>query len=167
MSNKYLANGRVILKDEQGTKQFELYDKIPTKTDDYVEAMTGNFYDTILSKAYFSAENQDIIQNGIRAGVYKKSNNEFIIAKQNTDSLKIIMRSVFLQNSVNLPTNITGQIDALNKIVINYCVNDIYGEAKSYIKYKHDLTTLVQPLDKPAQNDRDFKHLEMWKSSFF
>lgn len=160
MSKSYLANGRVQFTDEARLVPFELYDKLPTKSEDYVEAMNGNFYDTILSKAFFSSENQDIIQNGIRAGVYKKSNNKFIIAKQNTDSLKTIMRSVFLQHAANLPTDITGQIEALNKIVIEYCVKDCYGEAQSYMKYKHDITTLPMPMDKPLKNDRDFKHLE-------
>jgi hypothetical protein len=160
MSRSHLANGRVQITDEAQLNPFNLYDKIPTKSEDYVEAMNGNSYDTVLSKAYFSSNNQDIIQNGIRAGVYKESNNQFIIAKQNTDSLKTIMRSVFLQHAVNLPTDISGQIDALNKIVITYCVKDCYGEAQSYLKYRHDLTTLVQPLDKPLQNDRDYKQLE-------
>ena len=160
MLKSYLANGRIPIMDEAQTNPFELYDKIPTKTEDYVEAMNGNFYDTVLSKAYFSAPNQDILQNGIRAGVYAKSNNQYIIAKQNVDSLKTIMRSVFLQHAVNIPTDITGQIETLNKIVIDICVKDVHGEATSYIKYKQDLTTLVQPMDKPAQNDRDYKHLE-------
>ena len=160
MSNSHLANGRVQLIDEAQINPFELYDKIPTKSEDYVEAMNGSFYDTVLSKAFFSSENQDIIQNGIRAGVYKASNNQYIIAKQNTDSLKTIMRSIFLQNATNLPTDIPGQIEALNNIVIEYSVKDCYGEAQSYMKYRHDLTTLVVPLDKPAQNDRDYKHLE-------
>lgn len=160
MAQTDLENGRVKLTNEGDLNPFQLYDKIPTKTEDYVEALNGNFYDTMLSKAYFSAENQEIIQNGIRAGVYKKSNNEFIIAKQNTDSLKTIMRSIYLQNSVNLPSDITNQIDALNKIVIKYCVNEIYGEAKSYMQYRHDLSTLVTPMDKPKQNDRDFKELK-------
>ena len=160
MSKSHLANGRVQLSDEAQLNPFNLYDKIPTKSEDYVEAMNGNFYDTLLSKAYFSSENQDIIQNGIRAGVYKQSKNQFIIAKQNTDSLKTIMRSVFLQHAANLPTDIPGQIEALNKIVVEYCVKDCYSEAQSYMKYKHDITTLAVPLDKPLQPDRDYKHLE-------
>ena len=65
-----------------------------------------------------------------------------------------------MQNCKNLPNDITGQIESLNKIIIDYCVKDIYGEAKSYMKYRHDLSTLVQPLDKPLQNDRDYKQLE-------
>jgi|TARA_E500000331_G_scaffold148766_1_gene144786 lantibiotic modifying enzyme len=160
MSKSHLANGRVPITDESQLKPFQLYDKIPTKSEDYVEAMNGNFYDTILSKAFFSSENQDIIQNGIRAGVYKASKNQYIIAKQNTDSLKTIMRSVFLQHATNLPTDIPGQIEALNKIVIEYSVKDCYSEAQSYMQYRHDLTTLVVPIDRPAQNDRDYKHLE-------
>lgn len=160
MSNLDLENGRMRLAGLPQGNQFDLYDKIPAKSNDFLDAMNGNFYDTVLSKAFFSSENQDIIQNGIRAGVYKKSENKFIISKQNTDSLKTIMRSIFLSNSSNLPSDITGQIEALNRIVIDWCVNDIYGEAQSYLRFREDLTSLAEPMEKPKQNDRDYKHLE-------
>ena len=44
--------------------------------------------------------------------------------------------------------------------MLEYCIKDCYGEAQSYMKYKHDITTLAVPLDKPLQPDRDYKHLE-------
>jgi hypothetical protein len=70
------------------------------------------------------------------------------------------MRSIFLSNSANLPSDITGQIEALNSIVVDWCVNDIYGEAQSYLRFREDLTTLAEPMEKPKQNDRDYKELE-------
>ena len=123
--------------------------------------MTGNFQDSTLSNAYFSKENMQIIQNAIRAGVYEVSNQQYIIDNQNTDTLKIIMRSVFLQSSTNLPNNITQQIEALNDLVIKYCIKQIYSEAQSYINYKRDVSTMYKPIDRPTQPDYNNKTLEL------
>jgi hypothetical protein len=59
------------------------------------------------------------------------------------------MRAVYLQNSLNLPDNVTKQIEDLNRIVIQYCVPRIFSEVKGYIKYKEDASTLPVPMDKP------------------
>ena len=61
----------------------------------------------MLSETFFNAGNIRIIQNGLKAGVYKLSNGRFLIGDQEEDTLKIIMRSVFLQNATNLPNKIT------------------------------------------------------------
>ena len=111
--------------------------------------------------AFFSKENIQIIQNAIKAGVYETSNHQYVIGIQNCDTLKIIMRSVFLQSSVNLPNNITSQIQALNDLVVEYCVKHIYSEAQAYINYKRDVSTMYTPIDRPAKVDVDDKTLEL------
>ena len=146
-------NGRVDI--SQINKQiFSLYDKIPVGNTSYTDALTGNWTPNLLSKAYFSAKNIEIIQNGIKAYVYNKSNKQYMICKQNEDTLKIIMRSVFLQNAVNQKNNITQQISDLNKIVINYCGPKVYGEADGYIKYKRDISTMATPMRRPVSTYR-------------
>ena len=127
--------------------------------------MIGNSTDSSLSLAYFSKKNIQIIQNAIRAGVYEVSNQQYIIDNQNCDTLKIIMRSVFLQSSVNQPDNISKQIQALNNIVVEYCVKQLYSEAQAYINYKRDVSTMYSPMDRPAQVDVNDKTLE-WKTWF-
>lgn len=156
------TNGRLNIL-EPNINQFTLYDRIPTSSqcDTFYDAMIGNFTDSTLSRAYFSKENMEIIQNGIRAGVYEVSNHQYIIGNQNCDTLKIIMRSVFLQSSTNLPTNISQQIKALNDYVIEYCVKQIYSEAQAYINYKHDVSTMYTPIDRPVQADYNNKTLEL------
>jgi hypothetical protein len=143
--------------------QFSLYDKIPTndQCESFHDAMVGNFTDSMLSRAYFSKANMEIIQNGIRAGIYEISNHQYIIGNQNCDTLKIIMRSIFLQSSVNLPNNIRAQIEALNNLVIEYCVKQIYNEAQAYINYKHDVSTMYTPIDRPVKPDYNNKTLEL------
>ena len=143
--------------------QFNLYDKIPTNAEctTFHDAMIGNFSESNLSRAFFSKENIQIIQNGIRAGVYKISNNQYIIDNQNCDTIKIIMRSTFLQNSTNLQNNIPNQIEELNNLVIEYCVKQIYSEAQAYINYKRDVSTMYKPIDRPVQPDYNNKTLEL------
>ena len=145
------TNGRVNLLDNMNNNVFHLYDKIPIgdKTTNYRNALTGNMEHNLLSKTFFSAGNILIIQHGIMAGVYKKSNNQFQIGYQNQDTLKIIMRSIFLQNSRNNDDNIKEQIINLNDKVVKYAVPQIYGEAEGYVRYKHDISTLATPLDRP------------------
>ena len=56
------------------------------------------------------------------------------------------MRSVFLQHSANQLYNIPQQIIELNKIVLEYCIQQVYSEAQGYMKYINDVSTLVVPI---------------------
>lgn len=145
------SNGRVNIKGYNPFARFQMHDKISNQQDvSFRGALTGNWENNSLSNTFFCAENIRILQNGIKAGVYKKSNGRFSIADQDEDTLKIIMRSMFLQHSVNLPNNITKQVADINKIVIDYAVPQIHGEAVAYVKYKSDVSTLVVPIDRPT-----------------
>ena len=145
------ANGRVNILNYNPHDRFHLHDKIPTgNATTYCNALTGNWEKNMLSETFFNAGNIRIIQNGLKAGVYKLSNGRFLIGDQEEDTLKIIMRSVFLQNATNLPNKITAQVEALNKMVLDYCVPQVYGEAQGYVKYKNDVSTLVVPMTRPT-----------------
>ena len=126
-------NGRVNLIDQPSTDAiFKMQEKvaIKNKTTEYREAVHGVIENTQLSDLFFSKENIQIIQNGIRAGVYKKTNEEYLISPQNIDTIKIIMRSVFFQY-VEYTDNITEEIRKLNKIVLDYAVNNVYNSLLS------------------------------------
>lgn len=156
------SNGRVdILQQPPSTNTlFSLYDKNNTKQcSSYYGSMTGNWEETLLSRAFFSRENIIINQNAIRRGVYEISNKQHLVGEQDCDSLKIIMRSIFLQNAVN-SGNIQSQIIALNDIVIAQCVRKVYNESKGYLKYLSDASTLVVPIDRPVLVNRLDKNLE-------
>ena len=94
-------------------------------------------------------------------GVYKLSRGQYVIGRQNVDELKIIMRSVYLQNSKNQPHHITEQIEALNKIVLEYAIKQVYGEAEGYMKYKMDISTLAVPMAHPIMSKVNDKQLEL------
>jgi len=160
MSNQ-VNNGRINIKSPNTSALFQLYDKIPAnQCVTYRNATEGLWDSTALSRAYFSLENIQMIQNGIRAGIYHKSNGQYLIGPQDCDSLKIIMRSVFLQHASNQPTNLPEQIAALNQIVLNYCIQQVYSEAQGYMKYVDDVSTLVVPIAHPVQASNTDRTIE-------
>jgi len=160
-----LNNGRVDIKTPNTSTLFQMYDKIPAnQCVTFRNPTEGLWTSNTLSDAFFSQQNIQIIQNGIRAGIYHKSNGQYIIGPQDCDSLKIVMRSVFLQHSANQLNNITQQIAELNKIVLDYCIQQVYSEAQGYMKYIDDVSTLVVPIAHPvmaSQNDRQLE-LKSW-----
>ena len=165
VSNDRVSNGRVNILGPNIEDRFALTDRIPLNSTKYSfrDAMSGNWYDTQLSNAFFSANNIQIIQNGIRAGVFNRSNKQYVISEQSMDELQIIMRSIFLQNSKNLPTGIPQQISDLNKIVFDFAINQVYGEADGYMKYKKDASTMWTPIAMPILSYSNDKQLELKK----
>jgi hypothetical protein len=163
-------NGRVdIIKRTQApdiSNLFAMYDKIPAnQCVSFREPTIGQWDETPLSRAYFSKENMLILQNGIRAGVYYKSNQQYIVDPVDCKTLQVIMRSVFLQHAANQPTNISGQIEQLNKIVLDYCIFQVYSEAQGYMKYLQDVSTLPMPLSTPVaeyQRDKNTYKMPDW-----
>ena len=156
------SNGRVDIKSPSTCDLFKMYDKIPAnQCVTFRNPTEGVWNETTLSTIFFSKENIQMIQNGIWAGVYQKSNGQYIIGQQDCDSLKIIMRSVFLQHAANKPFDISGQIRELNKIVLNYCIQQVYSEAQGYMKYLDDASTLVVPLAPPIMESTYDKQLEL------
>jgi hypothetical protein len=157
-------NGRVnIIEPESPDVVFKMQERIAVKnkTTEYRNPLSGIWEDNLLSKVFFSLENIQILQNGIRAGVYEMSEKKFVIAPQNVDTLKIIMRSIYLQYSEHREYDIKGQVQRLNNLVLNYCVPTVFSEAVGYQKYRLDQSTLVVPLELPQHHDREYKQLQL------
>jgi len=154
-------NGRVDIKTPNTSALFSMYDKIPAHQCSTFRNPTEGLWDeTLLSRTFFSYENIQIIQNGIRAGVYKRSNGQYMIGSQDCDALKVIMRSVYLQNAANQNDHIPRQIHSLNQLVLNYCIQQVYSEAQGYLKYIDDASTLVVPIAHPVMADNTDRELE-------
>lgn len=167
-SNKILDmdryNGRInILSPENPEIQFQMFEKVAIRNAPtaYSEAMNDTWEENVLAQVYFSMENIQIIQNGIKAGVYKLSNDKFVLPNQNINALKIIMRSTYVQYAKHLSEDIPGQVAELNSYVLHYSINYCYGEAVAYMNYLRDQSTLVVPLEHAQQSDRDYKQLEL------
>jgi hypothetical protein len=162
--NQSAYNGRVnIVEAPSAEMQFKMQERIAVKnkTTEYRDALAGDIESNMLATVYFSAENIQIVQNGLRAGVYKMSGDKYIIAPQNIDTLKVIMRSIFLQYAEYDMINIKNEVARLNKLVLDYAVSSVYNEAVGYMKYCEDQSTLVVPLELPRQSDREYKQLEL------
>jgi len=154
-------NGRVNIIQPNTKNQFLMYDRIPAKQCvTYRNPTAGIFENTPLIQQFFSKQNIDRIQQGIQMGVYKMSNGQYKIGPQDCDALKIIMRSIYLQNSVNIPTDIDQQINALNQLVLKYAVKQVYEEAKGYLKYLYDASTMYTPMEHPVLSYTNDKQLE-------
>jgi hypothetical protein len=159
-----INNGRVDIKSPSTSELFQMYDKIPAnQCATFRNPTEGLWTDTNLSSVFFSQQNIQILQNGIRAGVYHRSNGQYVIGPQDCDSLKIVMRSVFLQHSINQDFNIPQQITELNKIVLDYCIQQVYSEAQGYMKYINDVSTLAVPIAHPVMADNTDRELEFKK----
>jgi len=155
-------NGRIDFNILENGTPFFLQDKITKDNKTSYDNLKFTQQNTHLSNLFFSVKNVQIIQNGLRAGVYELSKKKYIIDEQNSDSLNIIMRAVFLQNSKNQTDQLTKQIQELNELVISYCVPKIYSEVEGYINYKRDASSLAVPLDNPHVEYTD-KTLELKK----
>ena len=149
-------NGRIQLDPSKNGTPLFIPDLIPkNEKTNYSNALQHEYTPTLLSRAYFSVENIEIIQNGIRAEVYVKTNKKHIIDKQDYDQLKIVMRSIFVEHALHKDTNITEQIRVLNQKVLDYCVPSVHSELIAYLNYKRDISTLAVPLENPIHLTND------------
>ncbi len=86
----------------------------------------------------------------IKNTVYKESNFKWMIDDQSIDELKIIMRAQFLQFAQNRPDNIDKQVDALNKLVVEWAAPRIMSEVQQYMYYLNDITHMPQQISLPV-----------------
>lgn len=153
-----LNNGRINLQGPDISKLFEIYEQIPSKEQVSLRNPISTVWeDSILSEAFFSIANTKIIQNAIRANVFRKTNK--IISPVDDDILTMTMKTIFIGNAKNLPNNITNQIKNINNIVINFSVDRVLLNLKGHLHYLNDISTLPKPNDRPMLTDS--KHIEL------
>ena len=153
-----MFNGRVNFGDRQGAA---VADKLPgfdyrvkVADSEAGDAIRGNVMATPLNQTFFSPANVQIIQNRLRREVYERSKGEFLIDEQSVDELMTIMRAMYLQYGKNQPTNIRGQIDDLNTLVVNWAVPRIVSECSMHKTYLHDIQHMPVPLAQPVLESR-------------
>ena len=150
-----MSNGRVNIMGPNTSTLFSMMDKIPVNTNtNYQNVIATNLQRSPLSDKYFSKENIQVIQSGIRKGVYYKSQKRISVDEQPEDQIVTIMRSMYLQYSKNLDTNIQQQVDDLNSYVLNFCINNVFNEAVAYLKYREDASTMHIPITHPIYSNK-------------
>jgi|SRR3989304_2529370 len=104
---------------------------------------------TPVMRSFFSRHNLDYLQEEMIRQVYHKSCNNFKISRQSDDELLIIMRSMYLQYTLNLPTNVPEQVARLNKQVLLYAVPNIITRVQGYLGYQREQQTPNKFLSNP------------------
>jgi hypothetical protein len=142
-------NGRVTLTSDV-LKDIKMIDNENERMNNFqVEALYGIQETSTLNQLFFSKKNLENIQNMIRYNVYEKSQKKYVIGKQSDIELEIIMRSIYLQHSPNLPNKIKEQISYLNKLVSDWCVEQILPEINQYFGYMKEIEYMPVPLELP------------------
>ena len=160
MQYSELNNGRVDA--SRGNNKFNFINNRNNITENPTNITSRNQSCTKLSDLYFSNDNINILQYGIRNKILNESNGEIYIGRQSDDELKIIMRSIYYQYSKNLDNDIIGQIRDLNEKVLEWSIPRIISNIKQYDRYISDITTMPVPLERAElTSEKGTKSLEL------
>ena len=147
---KDVLNGRVDIMNTKSEPQWPLFQQNNNGVKNYKEeALKGIQTKSKLSQVFFSKNNIELLQNQLRYNVWLQSNKKHVIGKQSETELEIIMRSIYLQYSKNLPYNIKEQIEELNTMILDYCIPNILSELEQYLAYKVNVSQLPEPMARP------------------
>lgn len=154
-------NGRIDLKKDGGMPHGLYQEECNPELFTHESIRGAGIELSPLSKLFFSKQNYNALQDGIRYLVYKKSLGEHTIGPQSPDDLLTVMRSVYLQYSRNLEIDLVAQVKELNGYVLEYCVPRILTEIQMYIAYRKEIQTLPTPLDRSSsENVKGTKSVE-------
>jgi hypothetical protein len=146
MDNFVFLNGRVNAMGEVPSYQYPEQDRTVTENPNNIT--TRNLECSEVSSVFFSSQNIDLLQNGMRNQILNMSNGQYVIGRQSEDELKIIMRSIYYQYSKNIPYNIKEQVKYLNIKVLEWSVPRILTNLKQDEMYRRDISTLPEPLER-------------------
>lgn len=159
-------NGRVITTNKD-LKDLNMIENNSTQNNFQSEALYGIQEQTQLNQLYFSKANMKIIQNKIRYQVYLNTEKKHVIDNQSDVELEIVMRSIYLQHSPNLPNQIQEQIKYLNELVTNWCVEKIIPEIYQYMGYLKEVEYMPVPLEHPVNlSSKGTKNLRSVTTTF-
>jgi hypothetical protein len=113
-----------------------------------INVISRNLDCTEVSKVFFSIDNIDLLQRGIRNKILNDTDGQINISRQSDDELKIIMRSIYFQYGKNSKYNIKEQILELNTRVLEWSVPEIISNVKQSQKYLQDISTMPVPLER-------------------
>jgi hypothetical protein len=144
-----MNNGRVATDEKTNFERYALFKNGNNKLSEFSrEAIQGIHIKTQLNDLYFSQENVDALQVGIRNLVARRSENNYVIGKQSEVELQVVMRAIYLSDAKHLPYDIVSQVRELNGKVLDFCVPRILEEIKMFNYYKNDVSQLPVPLER-------------------
>ena len=116
------------------TAVFTLSDRIPIDhTVSFRDALTKDIYNNknTLYERFFNDVNINNLQFEIQSGVKRMSNNQYTVGKQNIDQLKMIMNSIFVENSRDQYSDSENAIKKLNSLVLQYAIPQVFNSVES------------------------------------
>ena len=128
---------------------FQLFENLNVNNENKFANLTGTFQESAVSKLYFSQENLDYLQSQIISRVYDKTNKKYGVGRQSDDELMIVMRSIYLQHCKNYDFDLDKQINVLNELVLDYCVDNVYSNLIQHFEYIKDITREQPVLERP------------------
>lgn len=153
-----------IMSINEETMNGRIHDASNVVVNEYMGSMTGNevvnkdnqitsvkglVESTALSEYFFSEMNKDVLQEALKARVWR--NTEKVIGKQSENELYIVMRSIMLQFAnltVNGRDNLINEIQKLNMKVLDYCSEIVSSNVLQHSGYVSDLEKLPVPLSR-------------------
>uniref|UniRef100_A0A6C0HKT7 Minor capsid protein P8 central region domain-containing protein n=1 Tax=viral metagenome TaxID=1070528 RepID=A0A6C0HKT7_9ZZZZ len=151
-TSQYNYNGRIFLAPDEQFAPYDLYKDSSKPQDTNTSIISNIVVPNAVSRTFFSNTNMERLQSTIIDKVYTTCSKR--IGKQSYEALQIIMKSIYLQYSKNLLTDIEEQVVDLNNMVINECTNRIVSEITQYIGYLKDITSPIpiMPLPQNVSN---------------
>lgn len=103
---------------------------------------------TPLNTTFFSKQNQNLIQRGIKQQILNK--HKVKIDNQSPDVILAIMRVVFINNSADPYNDITAQVKFMNQRVIEMCARQITSGLTQFYGYLQDIDRPLHPPSIPV-----------------
>lgn len=100
--------------------------------------LRGIYPESVMVDAFFSKQNMKTIDTQLRYAVWQMSHGMYSLGPQDEVELAIIMRSIFLNYSINQPCNYKEQIRRLNNIVVVKTAPELVSRATQYLRYLED-----------------------------
>lgn len=123
---------------------------IYSEYDNYNEySLKGIQESSPMSIIFFSDSNVEAIQKTIRFEIYKSKQR--IISEQSPNELYTVMRSIYLQhaNSRSSTNQFIENLQKLNKMVVDYCVQNVSEQMEQYSNYIKKISSLPRPMQRP------------------
>lgn len=153
-----ITNGRVRLQSggsSSGTAPYQLFSTEGTSDGQAKDGDLRAFLphlgngSSVVARTFFSEANRESLQQSLRFGVYKASGmDRMVVGRQSDLELGIIMQGTFSKLTRNSDEGAAQQINAMNSSVLAYCVPLVLQEARMYLTYRRDISTLPVPLER-------------------
>lgn len=127
------------------------------------EQLKGRIESTNLSNHFFSQCNIDHIQKLIIANAAHLSNNKYKIGKQSEQSIKNVMKDVYLSYSNNTicDKEVINEVNRLNNILIEKIMPTLMSNITQYFKYLEKINNPMEVIEHSVNVNTSENHMQM------